>query len=98
MHTYGVTALFGKRESKPVEVRAQVGESGVDDVAADSFKVTAADGAILVDCAADARVAVADLAGRLVYAAAGTDSHRVAATAGVYIVKVNDKSVKVIVK
>lgn len=98
MHTYGITALFGKRESKPVEVRAQVGEVGVDDVAAASFKVTAADGAILVDCAADARVAVADVAGRLVYAAAGSDSHRVAATAGVYIVKVNDKSVKVIVK
>lgn len=97
-HTYALTALFGKRESNPVTVTANVGQGGIDGTEAESLHVTAANGYITVDGAHDLDVTVVNAAGMTVFASSGSDSYRIAVATGVYVVRANGKSYKVIVK
>lgn len=98
LHTYGVAALFGSRESKRVSVDVQVGESGVEDAGAAAVSIYVDGGVICIDGAEGRDVTVATPAGITVFAASDSESYRVAAAKGVYLVKAGNAVRKLVVK
>lgn len=85
-------------EGKIINVSASIG-SGIDDVDAASNKViTGAQSITVIPSAPEALVAIYDLSGRLVKAATISESTEMSVAAGLYIVKVNDQTVKVVVR
>ncbi|MCM1066675.1 MAG: choice-of-anchor J domain-containing protein [Muribaculaceae bacterium] len=98
LHTYGVSALFGSRESLPVQLAVQVGESGLDDVATTDLSIRAEASCIAIDGASGLDVAVTNAAGMTVFASAAADAYRVTVTPGVYVVRAGTTVEKLLVK
>lgn len=95
---YTVRAIFDKTESDLSE-SITYKEGAVDEMAADTIRVATSKGEIIVIGAEGKRVAAASADGRMLLNAVA-ESNRVSipATAGVYVVTVNGKSVKTIVR
>lgn len=95
---YTVRAIFDKTESDLSE-SITYDESAVGEMTADAIRVATTKGEIIVIGAEGKRVAAASADGRMLLNAVA-ESNRVSipATAGVYVVTVNGKSVKTIVR
>ncbi len=95
---YTVRAIFDKTESGLSE-SITYKEGAVDEMAADTIRVATSKGEIIVIGAEGKQVAAASADGRMLLNAVA-ESNRVSipATAGVYVVTVNGKSVKTIVR
>lgn len=95
---YTVRAIFDKTESDLSE-SITYDESAVGEMTADAIRVATTKGEIIVIGAEGKRVAVASADGRMLLNAVA-ESNRVSipATAGVYVVTINGKSVKTIVR
>lgn len=95
---YTVRAIFDKTESDLSE-SITYDESAVGEMTADAIRVATAKGEIIVIGAEGKRVAAASADGRMLLNAVA-ESNRVSipATAGVYVVTINGKSVKTIVR
>ena len=95
---YTVRAIFDKTESDLSE-SITYKEGAVDEMAADTIRVATSKGEIIVIGAEGKQVAAASADGRMLLNAVA-ESNRVSipATAGMYIVTVNGKSVKTIVR
>ena len=95
---YTVRAIFDKTESDLSE-SITYKEGAVDEMAADTIRVATSKGEIIVIGAEGKQVAAASADGRMLLNAVA-ESNRVSipATAGVYVVTVNGKSVKTIVR
>lgn len=98
-YTYRVIATYqnGRQADGGNNATVTVGNSGIDPTTADSVTVTAADGFITVAAAEGSSVAVVAADGRTVYSAAGA-RHRIAAAAGVYMVRVGDRTFKAVLR
>lgn len=95
---YTVRAIFDKTESDLSE-SITYKEGAVDEMAADTIRVATSKGEIIVIGAEGKQVAAASADGRmLLNAVAESNRVRIPATAGVYVVTVNGKSVKTIVR
>lgn len=95
---YTVRAIFDKTESDLSE-SITYDESAVGEMTADAIRVATAKGEIIVIGAEGKRVAAASADGRmLLNAVAESNSVSIPATAGVYVVTVDGKSVKTIVR
>lgn len=97
LHTYGVTAVFGNHESNPVEVKMQVGQSGIEDAEA-AIKVEVASGVITAQAADAFTFKVVNVAGITIFEADGRDAYQLAVAPGVYMVSAGDKTHKLIVR
>ena len=96
-HSYAVTAVYTQGESAP-SPEAYIEISGVGLTADETIIVSADDRSIRISGATGKHVAVADAAGRTVYAATPSADIRIPCGSGVYIVTAAGKSVKVIVR
>lgn len=94
-HTYHVTAVYDKGESELSEPVA-IDQSGVDAILAAGLKVAVEGRDIVVAGAADKLVTINSVDGKTVHAASG--DARVAVVPAVYIVTVDRKAVKVVVR
>lgn len=97
LHTYGVTAMFSNHESAPVEVKMQVGESGIED-AHTGITVEAANGVIFAQGTEEFACKVVNVAGMTLFEAADASSYQISVAPGVYMVVAGDQTYKVIVK
>lgn len=97
-YTYGISAVFGNRESKPTQIEVKMGAVSTDEIDAASARVYALDGAIAVDCRASAPVSVSNAAGITLFSGSGSESYRIPAAPGVYIITVASSTHKLIVK
>ena len=96
-HTYHVTAVYDKGESNASNAASTV-TTGVENVAVKGARVATGKNVIIVKSAADMMVTVAAADGRLVYAGKGAETMNISVAEGVYVVKVGEKVVKVIVQ
>lgn len=97
-HIYGVSALFGERESASVNVTVKVGDSGAETVESGAARIYALPGAIAVDGAEGMEVSVVNAAGVLLASGDDASCYRFNVAAGVYVVSAGDTVVKVVVK
>lgn len=99
LHTYVVTVVYNRGESKPSN-EVTITTSGVEDIDADALgaNVTVEARNIVISDAAGAAVVVVAADGKVIYNAAGEARTVVAVAPGVYVVKVATKVVKVAVK
>lgn len=93
-HTYHVTAVYNQGESEPVMVTVEA--SGLNKVSANAANVSVEGRDIVVVAEPTAKVAVYSVDGKQVYG--GQGDARVPATTGIYLVTVNGRSVKVVVR
>ncbi|MGM9846089.1 MAG: choice-of-anchor J domain-containing protein [Muribaculaceae bacterium] len=97
-HTFRVTANYYSGSSDEATYVFGL-TSGVADALSGIVKVQGLKGAISIDASADASIAIIDAAGRVLTAESITaGAHTFAANAGVYVVTVGTKAVKVLVK
>lgn len=82
---------------KGYKMTAEISDS-VEDITDGNIRVAATEGAICISGAQGRKVAVADIAGKRIFAGEGTDNMRIAATAGVHIVNIDGKAYKLIVR
>lgn len=98
-YTYSVIATNAAGASEAATVNIKNSGSGVDNAAAEGVRVAAGNGFVTVSATDGTAVAVYDLTGRRVYNAAVTDGAAVARlAAGIYVVAVDGKTVKVVVR
>lgn len=99
-YTYNVVAVYDLGLSRPSNSASITGgESSIADIATAGIKVSASDGCILIGNAAGLDVAVAAANGMMVYAGnPADDNFRLRTGNGVYIVRVANNIVKIIVK
>ncbi len=98
-YTYSVIATNAVGASEAATVNIKNTGSGVDNAAAEGVRVAAGNGFVAINAADGTAVAIYDLAGRCVYNAAVTDGAAVARlAAGIYVVAVDGKTVKVVVR
>ncbi len=96
-HTYGVSAVYNLGESPLSEVI--VSFLGVDGISNESVKVIGGKGEIIIEGAAGFETAIYAADGKCIYAGINDESReRIAATAGVYVINISGKAVKVIVR
>lgn len=93
-HDYGVAAVYNLGES--ADAKASVTTSSLGGAYADAVTVYGADGFLVVKGSSNAQVTVYDASGATLQSFHG--DRRVSLAAGVYLVKVGDKSFKAIVK
>lgn len=97
-HRYTVRALYGTAESAPSDPYYAYG-TGISTPTADGVAVRVNARTVTVDCPADAFVTVSDAKGLRLHESRGSASRRFTApAAGVYIVTVDNKPYKVMVK
>ncbi|MGM9862092.1 MAG: choice-of-anchor J domain-containing protein, partial [Muribaculaceae bacterium] len=97
-HTFRVTANYYSGSSDEATYVFGL-TSGVADALSGIVKVQGLKGAISIDASADASIAIIDAAGRVLTAESiSAGAHTFAANAGVYVVTVGTKAVKVLVK
>lgn len=94
-HTYHVAAVYNRGESE-FSAPATVEESGIAAVLSAGVTVAVEGSEIVVTGAADKAVSIAAVDGKVVYSAAG--DARVPVACGIYLVTVDGKTVKLIVK
>lgn len=97
-HTYVVTAVYGEGESRPSN-EATIKLSGIADVENAGISVYGGEGSIIVSGAEGRKVEVFNAQGMAVaLVSEASDKARIAIGAGVYIVRVGNVAVKVVVK
>ncbi len=94
-HTYHVTAVYDKGESELSEP-VVIDQSGIDSILAGGVKVSVEGRDIVVAGAAGKLVVINSVDGKTLYSAQG--DARVAVTSAVYLVTVDRKTVKVVVR
>lgn len=98
LYTYGVSALFGNRESAKVPVPVQIGELSADDAVASAVRITTEGKAIVIENAEGLDVTVSTAAGVNLLNDNSAADYRVNAVSGIYVVRAGDVTAKVIVK
>lgn len=97
-HRYTVRALYGNSESAPSDEFVAYG-TGIENVAADAPAVTVDGKVITINCADGVSVVISDAQGVCLYNSVDGEMRRFAvASAGVYIVTIDGKPYKVMVK
>lgn len=97
-YTYGITARYTNGESPVVAVEVNVTDTGISTSIADGVHVFGGEGCIHITGAEGMNVSVCDLRGIVICDGVMGSDTRVAAAAGIYVVTVDGKSYKVIVK
>lgn len=97
-YVYAVSARYSKGESPVVPVEVDVKESGITSSVAEGVHVFGGTGCIHVSGAQGMTVFVCDLGGVVLCNGETASDGRIAAAPGVYVVTVDGKSYKVIVK
>ena len=97
-YTYAVAAKYSKGESRVVPVTVTVDVSGVSSAIAEGVHVFGGEGCIHITGAEGMMVAVCNLEGIVIASDVMTDNSQIAAAAGIYLVNVNGKTYKVLVK
>lgn len=99
-YSYNVVAIYDLGLARPTNTATfTCGESSIADIAASEIKVTGTDGHITIENAAGLDVAVASANGLMLYTGRPADNVvSLRAHNGVYIVRVADQTVKIIVK
>lgn len=97
-YIFGVSACYANGESKVTPVEITVKDNGVEYTEATGVHVFGGTGCIHVTGAEGMTVAVYDIEGRTLCNGRISDDGRIAAAAGIYVVAVDGKSFKVIVK
>lgn len=97
-YTYGVSARYAHGESSVTPVEVTVKYDGISATVADGVHVFGGSGCIHVTGAEGKHVAVSDMRGVLLCNGTMGSENRIAAAAGMYIVTVDNRSYKVIVK
>lgn len=95
-HVYAVTAVYEQGESNSVHSSVEL--SGLVSVVADGISVKGYNGSVAIFGAEGLNVNVASVDGRVLYNGIGTDRMTVKADRGVVMVKVGNRTFKVIVK
>lgn len=98
-YTYHLIATYqnGRQANTGNKVSVQVGSSGVDAIEADSASVSVENNVIAVSANAGTNVAVIAADGRTIYSGTGA-SHRIPAADGVYMVRIDGSTTKVVVR
>ncbi len=94
-HTYNVTAVYAEKGESAGSNSAKATNSGIAD-ASKAVKVASAKGLVLVSGAEGKSVQVANIEGKTIFS--GKGNAKVAVAAGVYVVKVDNKVYKLLVK
>lgn len=97
-HSYVVTVVYDKGESKVSNVVTVDVTNGIAGIAGKSMRIFTAGKAIVVENANGENVSVYTVDGKAVYNAAGTETDRVRVESGVYIVKVGKTVMKTVVR
>lgn len=95
-HSYTVRALYGNRESLDSDVANVKLTSGIDHIEANSVTVKGGKNVITISGADGLQVKVANAAGAIIHSSIGATE--IPVNAGVYVVTVNNRAYKVIVK
>lgn len=96
-HSYVVTVVYDKGESKASNV-VTLSVSGINSINAKGVKVSTANKTITITGAAGHSVSVYGVDGKVVFNGAGSDITRVKVGSGVYMIKIDNKAVKTVVK
>ena len=97
-HTYHVTAIYDAGESG-ISNKASIFTSGINENEIREISIESADGCITVSGAADIRVTVCGIDGRIIFnAVADSDCVTIRAVPGVYVVTAGGRSAKIAVK
>ena len=97
-HTYHVTAVYDAGESG-ISNKASIFTSGINENEIREIRIESADGLITVSGAADTRVMVCGIDGRIIFnAVAESDCVTIPAATGVYVVTACGQSAKIAVK
>lgn len=95
-HTYNVVVVYNNGMSAPSnDYETTIEDTGIADATTGSV-ITVEGNTIVVTGAENVVIAAAD--GKVVYTAAAQDTYKATVAAGVYVVKTNDATAKVIVK
>lgn len=97
-YTFAVAAKYSHGESKVVPVKVIVDSSGISSAIAEGVHVFGGEGCIHITGAEGMNVAVYNLEGVMITAGEMGASERIAAASGLYVVSVDGKSYKVMVK
>lgn len=97
-HTYFVTVVYDKGESKASNSVIIDTTTGIKEAAAKSTRVASANRTIIVSGAEGLNVTICTADGKTVYSGVGTEITRVRVNGGVYIVKVGKDITKTVVK
>lgn len=95
---YAVSAVYDRGESPLSREITLMDTSGVSEVAASAPEVTSGDGCIGIHNAAGLDVRVVAIDGHIVFHAADGNEYNVPVAPGVYVVRVGEKTVKILVK
>lgn len=97
-HTVGIKAVYKSGVSEMAEYTFNA-QSGVGEVEADAFTAVGVSGAVQVTASVPAELTIVDMAGRTLLATEMQEGVKVfAVPAGVYIVRMNEKVMKVMVR
>ena len=97
-HTVGIKAVYKSGVSEMVEYTFNA-QSGVGEVEADAFTAVGVSGAVQVTASVPAELTIVDMAGRTLLATEMQEGVKTfAVPAGVYIVRMNEKVMKVMVR
>lgn len=97
-HTVGIKAVYKSGVSEMAEYTFNA-QSGVGEVEADAFTVVGVSGAVQVTASVPAELTIVDMAGRTLLATEMQEGVKTfAVPAGVYIVRMNEKVMKVMVR
>lgn len=97
-YTYGVSALFGERESRRVTKAVHVGDSDIESPTVSCVNIYAETGSIFIEGAEGLDVTVSTPAGINVFADNTSSDYRVNVVSGVYIVRAGDTVCKLVVR
>ena len=97
-HTVGIKAVYKSGVSEMAEYTFNA-QSGVGEVEADAFTAVGVSGAVQVTASVPAELTIVDMAGRTLLATEMQEGVKtIAVPAGVYIVRMNEKVMKVMVR
>lgn len=97
-HSYVVTVVYDKGESKASNVVTLNVVSGINAINAKGVKVSTGNKTITVTGAAGHNVSVCAIDGKVIFDGEGTDITRIKVNSGVYTIKIDNTTVKAIVK
>lgn len=96
LHRYSVSAVYDEGESNTVHANVQVSEiTNVNDV---NLSVIGTNGAVVIRGAEGLEITVAAADGKVIFTGVGENNMRIAAEAGVCVVKAGNRTFKVVVK
>ena len=97
-HTYAVTVVYDKGESKISNIVTISVTNGINGIAANAAKISVSKQTITVTNAEGENVSIYTMDGKTVYNAEGATVTNIRVENGVYIVKVGNNTVKTVVK